>query len=101
MIENVSRSGTQLAFLYRQAGGERNGSPIKKTAETVMSQIKKYGRENADFCRNPIFDLEQAVVNFEAKYIRNILELTDGDTESAARLLGISHEILQEKMERY
>ena len=47
------------------------------------------------------YNLHRAVQRFERGYIANILELTRWDIEKTAQMLGISTDILAEKIRNY
>ena len=44
------------------------------------------------------FDLHEALLSFERKYIQNILTLAEGDIERAAQMLGIHSHALRRKL---
>ncbi len=45
--------------------------------------------------------LQRAIENFEQGYLKNILQLSNGDKVLAAEMLGIFYETLEAKMEKY
>lgn len=47
------------------------------------------------------YNLEHAVHRFQRDYIRNILELTNWDMPTAAKMLGIGLDELKRKMDFY